>query len=677
MASLDYGIILQAKALILMAVFVCGLSLVSAARAAESGIVSNIKVVSDKVEDVSSVEAWEKAFIRPEMTPREKVQAVWLTTVKFRHQNPPPTEYLQTDDGGFCVHDAIKMFNVYGYNMCCCESSNVQSLGRAVGLESRGRAVHGHSLPEFFWDGKWHMIDASLVTYFLDEKGEIVGVDELIDGVSKWFKQHPEMKGNDKALREMMRDGGWKKGPAVIATCPFLDKDGWFPAGTHGWYAPMGEYDGSVNDPYQYPYSMGYRVNIQLREGEVLTRNWSNKGLHVDMDLGHEPSVLKTEVGTGDMKYAVEYGDMSRQRIGNGTLLYDVPVGTGAVATSALAWENLACKADDDKAPALHVKDASRAGTAVIRMPSPYVYLSGKLTGTFVVGSGGSVRISMSRNNGLDWKEIYAQLKPGRHDETVDLSKLTYRLYDYRLKFDISGAGTGIDSLRIEHDIQHSQRALPALGRYDNTITFSAEPAEGTVTIEALPQPKSRGNQLVASEFHPQLDGAACTDKGLEATRDGGTATFAVETPGEMTRVRFGCFALTATKEAGWDLLVSFDEGRTWNKAGRASGITPGAPGWVKVDAPAGTRRALVRYAGGKPGEATIVNFRIDADYREPNGGFKPVKITYAWREGNEDRTDVHVARSPEETYVIRCTDKPMLTPEMKSITLELAKSGL
>ena len=31
------------------------------------------------------------------------------------------------------------------------------------------------------------------------------------------------------------------------------------------------------------------------------------------------------------------------------------------------------------------------------------------------------------------------------------------------LKFEMTGAGTGLDALSIRHDIQHSQRPLPAL----------------------------------------------------------------------------------------------------------------------------------------------------------------------------------------------------------------------
>jgi hypothetical protein len=64
-----------------------------------------------------------------------------------------------------------------------------------------------------------------------------------------------------------------------------------------------------------------------------------------------------------------------------------------------------------------------------------------------------------------------------------------------------------------------------------------------------------------------------------------------------------------------------------------------------------------------------LQNTRIDADYTEPNGGFRPVKITYQWEEGGQPKQDVHIARQPGETYTITCAAKPT----MKSIALELA----
>jgi hypothetical protein len=54
------------------------------------GVVCNIKVVSDKVPDVSSLEAWRRSFIKPGMSDEEKALAIWRSVVMFRHQDSPP-----------------------------------------------------------------------------------------------------------------------------------------------------------------------------------------------------------------------------------------------------------------------------------------------------------------------------------------------------------------------------------------------------------------------------------------------------------------------------------------------------------------------------------------------------------------------------------------------------------
>ena len=47
------------------------------AQANAPAVVCNVKVVSDKVKDVSSLEAWKKSWILPGMTDKDKAIAIW------------------------------------------------------------------------------------------------------------------------------------------------------------------------------------------------------------------------------------------------------------------------------------------------------------------------------------------------------------------------------------------------------------------------------------------------------------------------------------------------------------------------------------------------------------------------------------------------------------------------
>jgi hypothetical protein len=103
----------------------------------------------------------------------------------------------------------------------------------------------------------------------------------------------------------------------------------------------------------------------------------------------------------------------------------------------------------------------------------------------------------------------------------------------------------------------------------------------------------------------------------------------------------------------------------------RTAGPWQGCCKYVIVgDVPPGAKSAQVRYAGQQRNTTCLFDLRIDADYKEPNGGFRPVKVTYVWDENGAEKKDVHVAQKAEETYTINCAGKPA----MKSIVLEMAQ---
>lgn len=629
------------------------------------GVVANIKVVSDKVDDVSSLEDWRRSCIKDGMSNDEKALVIWKTVVKYRHQTAPPNEFLQQENN---VHDVMKTIHVYGYGMCCCASANVQQLARFIGWDARGWAITLHSVPEVYYDNAWHLLDGSLMNFFRNPDKSIASVADLQRAVGEWHAANPGYRGDDGKLRKFAAKGNWRKaGPALLATCESYTEDGPNAAGWHGWSSTMIEYDrADRHHPYEYGYSQGYKLNIQLRPGERLVRNWFNKGLHINMDgSGDGPgNILKDRNGLSLQR---RLGDIAPGRIGNGTLEYEAPLSSPAFLATALAAENIAAAG---KAPALAAKDPAKPGVLVLRMPSSYVYLGGEAVFQAMVGPGGSIAVSLSDNNGLDWRELEKVTATGL--KKLDLKPHIYRRYDYRLKFDLSGEGTGLDSLKLTHDIQHSQCPLPALAEGDNQITFSAGPQEGTITVEGATNPDVKPKQLIAADFHPEFKGADHKQfRVKDYDEKGGSITFPIETPGDLVRIRGGAHYRARDKREGWMLQASFDDGRTWTEIGKLPGPTPGNTKYFTLESvPKGTRKALVRFQSTRQyNTLCIFDFRIDADYAEPAGGFRPVKITYVWDEAGAEKRHVHVAQSPTDTYTIQCAAAPL----MKSILLELA----
>jgi hypothetical protein len=604
-------------------------------------VVSNIKVLSDKVEDVSSIEAWQKAVIKDGMSDEKKALAAFDTVVKYRHHDGDAKEYLPPD--------AIKQFNVYGYGGA---KAPMLLLARSLGLEARGYDLaHWGGGSEVKFDHSWHFLDPGLICYFLDPQGKIYSVEEISKDVKAWYAANPDYMEKVDKLKAYMKDPGMKKGPQTILNCPTMNERGSYSLDFFGWYTAMYIFSGWDNTPrvYEDPYSAGYRVNIQLRPGEKLTRNWAHKNMHINMNGdGGEPGVLKAKVGTGMLLYAQKMGDLSNGRIGNGTHEYTLPVSQLAGAAAA---------------------DGSR--TINIRMPSSYVYLSGELASEAKLGEGGEIAVLFSDNNGLDYKEV-GKLAAGK--QTLDLKPHVFRRYDYRLRLVLKGKDTSLDALKITHDIQHSQRPLPALGEGENKIAFSAGPDEGTVTIEGATT-EAKGKQVTFEEFHAALDKIS-----PESLKKWGTfapagpncsVTYPVEAPGDIVRLRMGCNYRARDAADAWEFQVSFDDGKTFKTIDKAAGPYPHNGKFITyADIPAGTRKLLVRYAGTQKAALVMFAQRINADYKQPNGKFAPVKITYTWTENGQEKQDVHIAKTSEDKYTIKCAAKPT----MKSIVLELAE---
>ncbi|HYF50750.1 MAG TPA: hypothetical protein VEJ63_15155 [Planctomycetota bacterium] len=644
--------------------------------------VCRIKVVSDKVPDLSSPEAWKKHFIKDGMSDQDKAIAIWKTVAAFQYQDTGPVEYLTHEDG---VYEPFKMFNVYGYGICCYASAHVVSLGRYIGMGGRGWGINCHSVCELQYGGAWHLIDSSLITYFPKADGVAASVEEITAGVTEWYKKNPEYwdgkHGIDAKLRKFEREDGrtaWKtRGPEVLKRSPAYNEKGWFPAGTHGWYATMQEYDGTGGGSdgkqfiYEYGALHGYELNIQLRPGERLTRNWSHKNLHVNMDAHKDPpdsafdkhgflGLAQAWMAKHDPSLAV----YPKIRIGNGTHEYDVPLAN--LGGAALTAENLVSK-NADPGPALHVKNADAPGVLVIRMPSSYVYLTGTVNVKTAIADGGSIGVEFSDTNGLSWKPLATLAKSG--DETIDLSKLVLRRYDYRLKFTLKGKGTGLDALKISHDVQQSQRALPALGLGENKIAFSAGPQESTITIAAKNSLNAhKDKQVEYTDFKPEVKGL---NNALKMEGPEGSITFPVSVPGEMTRLRTALHYRTWGDEDCWEVHASFDSGKTFNKIGDGPPQKFGRTAYVVYDkVPAGTKDALVKFVGKKKSENLLFAFRIDADYKAPQLGFRPVKVTYVWDENGAEKRHEYIARKADEAYTIKCD----AAPTMKSIVLEVAE---
>ena len=402
------------------------------------GRVNNLKVLSDKIDDVTTVENILRSFVRPGMSDEERSKAIWTAVVKYRHQTIPPNEFLAADSE---AHDPVKIFNVYGYCMCCCCSAVIEALNRADGREARGRILNNHSVPEVRYGDGWHMFDTSLITYFpRPGDGTIASVDEIAAAITDWYSAHPGYRKDGPKLLELMRSDGWmgwkSQGPALLAGCPFYDK-GYLPARTHGWDATMVEYD-RKSEVYEYGYQVGHRALFSLRSGESFVREAGNRGLHVNMKTMPAWPMLKAKAPERDLVYLDQFFPGYRGGVvANGIHRYAPNLAAGDLAAGAEVYDNLAA---GDAAPALRVKEAGRPGIAVIPMVSPYVDLGGRVRlKTVRRTEADRVSLALSTDNGRRFQTLWTA-PVGVHEATIDLGEAILRRYAYWLKLEIDSA---------------------------------------------------------------------------------------------------------------------------------------------------------------------------------------------------------------------------------------------
>ncbi|MFH1706693.1 MAG: hypothetical protein ABIF71_02090 [Planctomycetota bacterium] len=117
------------------------------------GVVTQIKVISDKVPDVTTLEDWKRSFIKEGMTDEEKALAIWKTVAMFQHQDSGVMEYLHNED---MLTDVMKVINVYGHSYCGMAAAHVITPARYIGLEARGWTVTHHVVAEVKWNNAWH-----------------------------------------------------------------------------------------------------------------------------------------------------------------------------------------------------------------------------------------------------------------------------------------------------------------------------------------------------------------------------------------------------------------------------------------------------------------------------------------------------------------------------------------
>ena len=136
--------------------------------------VCNLKVVTDASPDYTDMGSMIHSITSNWEKPEDKCWALWYWSHIARRQTAPMILH------GRELTDPIRQFNDYGYAMCSTVSGINCATWGAMGLDVRFWDISLHTVPEVFYDGRWHMYDSSLsAIYTLCDGTTIAGVEDI------------------------------------------------------------------------------------------------------------------------------------------------------------------------------------------------------------------------------------------------------------------------------------------------------------------------------------------------------------------------------------------------------------------------------------------------------------------------------------------------------------------
>ena len=136
--------------------------------------VCNLKVVTDQSPDFTDLPSLVHSVTAKWPTTQEKCWAMWYWLHLARRQTMPINLHGQD------LTDPIMQFNDYGYAMCSTVAGINSGIWHHMGLQVKYWDIVNHTVPECFYDGRWHMYDDSMsAIYTLCDGTTVAGVEDL------------------------------------------------------------------------------------------------------------------------------------------------------------------------------------------------------------------------------------------------------------------------------------------------------------------------------------------------------------------------------------------------------------------------------------------------------------------------------------------------------------------
>jgi hypothetical protein len=587
-----------------------------------SAEVCNLKVVTDASPDYSDMASMVHSMTAKWPTPAQKCWAVFYWNHIARRQTAPMVLH------GLALTDPVRQFNDYGYTMCSTISGINQGIWEHMGLKHKYWDITLHTVPEVFYDGRWHMYDNSMsAIYTLCDGKTIAGVEDIgKDGACAASGGAAEP---GHVARYHCLNATSPRGFLTGADCPrSLDEE-------FRCFSPKG----LKLRTYYYDWDYGHRYILNLRPGEQYARNYAAQGDGPDYyvpNKGKDPE-------EPNRRYRIR---------GHGQWVFKPSLAAGD-------WQKAAHSASGlIPAPGggLQAQNPNAPGRIIYKVQGANVIASQTVSLRLRnQGDKSVLRVAVSTNNGLSWKDLPApKFAPGTGG-TGDATA-TWKLRD-----EVSGAYEVL--VRIE--LGHSAGA-PALAVSDveiRTITQINGKTQPRLNLGRNTVYVGAGEQTDSIVFWPELQGGrykehiveenniACAEKHGEylgvvhpaKAKEDAHLVYRLDAPRDLTKLTFGGRFYNRAPGSHIDLLYSLDAGRTWTKVWS---LTDTNQPWdvihyETVAIPPGHRQVWAKYlmntSDASPSGCSLFAVRMEANHLPADPAFKPLVVTFRWSEPDKD----------------------------------------
>ena len=598
--------------------FAAALTLASVASAARAEVY-NLKVVTDANPDYSDLDSLVHSATSQWETDEQKMWALFYWNHIARRQTNPMILH------GKAETDPIRQFNDYGYTMCSTISGISCMIWQHMGYPVKYYDIAVHTVPEVFYDGRWHHYDNSLSVYYtLCDGKTVAGIEDVGKTLACEASGGKEEKGHIGIYHAVHGTGpdGFLEGADTIRDLRHLGRDTYSPdALKYRYYTNDGE--------------RGHRYILNLRDDEVYTRHYSR----LDKKEGDEKS--------SDVAYFTPNG---KDKDGK--------------------------PRDPESANPRYRIRGNGVRTYVPRPAADGIY---KVEGANVITSlnimaDSASAIAISTNNGMTWKDVVTSASSNVNLKLID---------EVNGAYEVLVKAPAAKNIRFETITQINSKTQPKLNIGKNTVYVGAGEQTGSIVLWPELQSDRYKPMAVASVDIKTKEDHEGWNAVMNPSEKGkaGYVVFKIDAPDDVTKITQGARMYVRNPKSSITFEHSFDGGKTWKQSYTHTEVEQpwdDIQNQVTTSIPPGTKSVLFKYTLDNAG---LYSVRMEANHKVKNPTPGPVEVTFNWSERQQDyslvkRSHTQLVEKLPATYSINVggADHPIV--ESLTVNTKGARTG-